>query len=1286
MSISTERAGEIKGMLASLLIAILIVSPSVISAQDISQQKPEKPQLETLNQGERSGNSGAALMNSSLLEVPLSHSNTGPQGYWSHLTTSNTGDLPWGETFGYAFPRYWNYVFVDSSNRYFVDSGGLFVWNGFNWQPVMVNGEQLFRVREIVEDNGGNLWVGTYNGLYQLSSSLQLINKYTTSNSNLKTNDVNTLWIENDGSLWVGHRGHESTGGGGVTILHEQVIDSLGVYTNDIIQRSNGDVWVAQAPDEQGNGGYIYVYRPSNDSSWAYTESNSGLPHSEVDNFSEDSQGNIWMGHYPTAHHPMGGVTRFDGTNWTLFDQDDGLPQAGAWYTYAASDDKIYYSTGDSMMVYENNSWNHFTNDNDRFPLRGVTIVTEDRDGNLVVGADPGADLVGGGLQIYDGSSWEFISSYTDNGLFSNVVFGADVDAEGNLWVSGFYGAAMFDGSDWTYFNEYDGMGDTYAWKVEVTSDGSVWFGVADEAGVTRYKDGSFTEYDQYGEYVEAIFEDSQGNIWFGAFDWKNIDNPGGILKYDGSNFTVFDETDGIIGVNVTAFGEGPNGNIYAATNAGALVYDGSSWSEFAVDGQTGVGVGELASDANGNLWISSGGAIKKWDGSTWTTFDSSDGFMGWTTHIEPAADGSIWLAGARIQVIRDGNVFDMTPPGYSSTSYVITHDDQGQTWVGTYGGGVYKYEMSEGLAIESIADYPDDQGGWVTLTAGGFLMDPLTIDSGFNGSSWEVQRKNGDKWESAGTSFEFSGESNQISVQVPTTMPTGEDLAEHKYIFRVGVYDSNGDVLGYSEPDTAFALDNVAPSAVTGVQATRGSDQVSLSWNAPNINDLGAYEIIDAETPEGNPLATTTQTSVTLSDTDYEGIQPLLVRARDIHANVGEASSEAIARFPMTLDYQVQEEWNLISLPLDADPADVAALTDAAEEGTLYEYDGSYQPVETLEPGHGYWAKFSSADTYSVPGLPVATQSIELSEGWNLVAGIGATVEASQIQDPNGILIDGTLTDFDGGYTEAEALSPGDGYWIRTSEAGSITLSAAGGTTGESLNKGGSPLAEAKQQLNTITVQSSAGYESTLYFGQKLSSNVNPLSFSLPPQAPGNSVDVRMAGDLGRYSEGESVTVRLQQPNDSEQQLTISLDLVESAQHQRYEIQERAGSTVLATHTVGPDEEITVSPSATTLKVSPAGQSLAADTPDEFALAPSYPNPFNPSTTIQYTLPQQVQVQLEVYNMVGQRVRTLLAGQQQEAGTHAVRFDASALSSGVYFVRLQAGSFQQIQKITLIK
>jgi hypothetical protein len=88
---------------------------------------------------------------------------------------------------------------------------------------------------------------------------------------------------------------------------------------------------------------------------------------------------------------------------------------------------------------------------------------------------------------------------------------------------------------------------------------------------------------------------------------------------------------------------------------------------------------------------------------------------------------------------------------------------------------------------------------------------------------------------------------------------------------------------------------------------------------------------------------------------------------------------------------------------------------------------------------------------------------------------------------------------------------------------------------------------------------------------------------------------------------------------------------------------------------------------------------------PNDFALAQSYPNPFNASTTIQYSLPTACHVNLEIYDLMGNRVTTLLNG-MEAAGFHQILWQAGEFASGTYLYRIQAGDYVMVKKTTLIK
>ncbi len=93
---------------------------------------------------------------------------------------------------------------------------------------------------------------------------------------------------------------------------------------------------------------------------------------------------------------------------------------------------------------------------------------------------------------------------------------------------------------------------------------------------------------------------------------------------------------------------------------------------------------------------------------------------------------------------------------------------------------------------------------------------------------------------------------------------------------------------------------------------------------------------------------------------------------------------------------------------------------------------------------------------------------------------------------------------------------------------------------------------------------------------------------------------------------------------------------------------------------------------------------------PEQFTLVQNYPNPFNPETEIRFRLPEASPVVVKIYNLFGQEIRTLV-DKTYPAGNHSMRWDGKdnlgkAVSSGVYFYRLQAGSFMQVKKMNLLR
>ncbi len=124
----------------------------------------------------------------------------------------------------------------------------------------------------------------------------------------------------------------------------------------------------------------------------------------------------------------------------------------------------------------------------------------------------------------------------------------------------------------------------------------------------------------------------------------------------------------------------------------------------------------------------------------------------------------------------------------------------------------------------------------------------------------------------------------------------------------------------------------------------------------------------------------------------------------------------------------------------------------------------------------------------------------------------------------------------------------------------------------------------------------------------------------------------------------------------------------------------------------IGNNQLVSVTPTSTLtratigiLKEPQVTQITDSELPLEFLLGQNYPNPFNPTTTIEFQLPRAVITRLDVYDVLGRRVGTLV-NDNLSAGTHRINFDASMFASGLYFYRIQAGDRVAVRKMMLVK
>jgi len=443
-------------------------------------------------------------------------------------------------------------------------------------------------------------------------------------------------------------------------------------------------------------------------------------------------------------------------------------------------------------------------------------------------------------------------------------------------------------------------------------------------------------------------------------------------------------------------------------------------------------------------------------------------------------------------------------------------------------------------------------------------------------------------------------------------------------------------------------------------VRASSGNTPVTLSWDPGSLAEEGFFVLSNSNGINVNMREESS------AEVPGDGYQPLTI-------------THSLNQI-ITVDYL--SGWNLVGLALNQEHDSFTEIFNQAIPGTLFGFDGAYVSKSVLTPGDGYWLRFSENEETTFSGGSIGEVEVDLSEGWNLVSGNAVCNPECGFEDENSIIIPGTLFGFNGSYFLADGLNAGLGYWVRTSQAGSVKISQA--IAAKSKKESG-PLADIQEDLESsytrIIAKSGEGAAQHLYFGANSIEMVNEMQFSMPPLPPSGSFDARFSGNYW-VSNAVEVMIDLQRRNEP---ITLTLEPGTRALKAVFEIVEFDDNKELVRYPADPDQPYTLSEQSTQVLISLGDGEFQQELPLEFALEQNYPNPFNPTTQIKYSLPVETDVRLEIFNVMGQRVASLYNG-RQIPGYHNISFDASSLSSGVYFYRLHAGSYVHVRKMMLIK
>ena len=368
-----------------------------------------------------------------------------------------------------------------------------------------------------------------------------------------------------------------------------------------------------------------------------------------------------------------------------------------------------------------------------------------------------------------------------------------------------------------------------------------------------------------------------------------------------------------------------------------------------------------------------------------------------------------------------------------------------------------------------------------------------------------------------------------------------------------------------------------------------------------------------------------------------------------------------------LTVDHLI--DWNMVGLPLVVEDGNVLTIFPDAIDGTLYSFGVSYIQEETLENGKGYWLRFDDSGSSDINGGEITSLTMSMNEGWNLISGISSTIELENILDPWEIIIEGTLFGYNGSYLYTDNLVPGEGYWLRTYDAGDITFS-------NSQQSARAVFSVDRLEGSNRLEFANGTHANTLYFGENIPDETR-LSYSLPPVFPYMAFDARFTDNMRNTEDGGKIQVI-----NTNSSLNIHYNIMINAGEQK--------EWILASG-VGEDYILTGA-GEITLPGGSQKMTLGKRTilPNNYTLHQNYPNPFNPVTTLRYSLPSYAHVTITIYDLNGKEINQIV-NSNQPAGFQSVVWNATdyfgrSVGAGVYLYQIQAGDFKDTRKMVLLK
>jgi len=451
------------------------------------------------------------------------------------------------------------------------DGGGVSRYDGKSFTNfTMGHGLSNNLVYCIAEDQHHVIWFGTNGGGVSRYDGRSF--KSFTKQNGLSSDVVYCITFDNKGQLLLGT-------GNGVNIYNGETFSAFSTSSllasskvKGILSAKDGSLWF-------GTEGRGLIH--SNENSISVFTTREGLASDTVKCLTEDYQGNIWAG-------TLNGISTYNGHTFTSFTSKDGLADNNILCITKDKKGDLLFGSAGGVSIYDGHSFSTLASSYQLSSMK-VRSILEDKNQNLWF------STYGGGVYLYSYTGCTSVPYFVNNIL---------EDKEGMLWFATDNGAALYDGSFYS-FPTSKGFPDHVIYDIEQDSSGNIWFG-GDENGVSCYNGKTFRTYTTKqglaNNKVWVVCRDKTGCLWFGT--------EGGVSKYDGQSISTYTTRQGLANDRIRSITEDINGNMWFGTGSGGLsCFNGSSFINFtSAQGLANNTVYDITSDSKENLWVCTGG------------------------------------------------------------------------------------------------------------------------------------------------------------------------------------------------------------------------------------------------------------------------------------------------------------------------------------------------------------------------------------------------------------------------------------------------------------------------------------------------------------------------------------------------------------------------------------------------------------------------------------------------------------------------------------------------------